>query len=146
MPTVHDPSYRAALENRVRALGQDSPRQWGTMTIDQMLWHVNSAMQVALGQLNAPAEKTPLPRAILKFMVLNLPWMKGAPTSPAVLAKGKYDLETERQRCLNLVGQLASKSVDSAWADSPFLGPMSGQEVGRLQAKHLDHHLRQFSA
>jgi hypothetical protein len=47
-------------------------------------------------------------------------------------------------RCLRLVEELAAKPLDSEWPASPTLGRMSGNDVSRLQAKHLHHHLTQF--
>ena len=57
-------------------------RRWGKMSVAQMLWHVNEAMEGALGRIQMDATKPPipLPRPVLKFLVLNAPWGKGAPT------------------------------------------------------------------
>ena len=144
MLTLHDPAHRSALESRVRALRPDSPRRWGKMSADQMLWHVNAGLAVAVGELTAPVERPPLPRPVMKFLILNLPWPKGAPTSPAFRAEASYDFQAERIRCLRLIGTLAGQSLDRLQHVHPILGRMSGTDVSRLQAKHLDHHLKQF--
>jgi hypothetical protein len=36
--------------------------------------------------------------------------------------------------------------MDDPWPTSGILGGMTGREWSRLEAKHLDHHLKQFSA
>jgi hypothetical protein len=141
---LHDPSYRAALIQRVQALRSDSTGRWGKMSVDQMLWHVSDALALALGELSVPPTKPPLPRTLLKFMILNLPWGKNAPTMPQFVAKQKYDFETERTRCLRLIDRVASMDIDAEWPTHPMLGRMSGSEVSRLHAKHLHHHLTQF--
>lgn len=56
------------------------------------------------------------------------------------------DFEAERARCLRLIDELAGKQLESDWPPSPVLGRMSGRDVTRLHAKHLNHHLTQFGA
>ena len=80
MAQLHDPRDRAEIVRRLRALRPDSDRRWGKMSVAQMLWHVNEAMEGALGRIQAEPMKVPLPRPLLKFLVLNAPWGKGAPT------------------------------------------------------------------
>jgi hypothetical protein len=130
---------------RLRALQPDSERRWGKMSVSQMLWHVNEAMESALGRIQAEPMKVPLPRPLLKFLVLNAPWGKGAPTLKRwVPQHDRHEFTSERDRCCRLVDELASKPLADVWPDSPTLGKMSGKDVSRLQAKHLNHHLTQF--
>lgn len=144
MRSLHDTSYRAQLVQRVQALRPDSLRRWGRMSVDQMLWHVTDVLALALGALSAPPAKPLLPRGLLTFMILNLPWGKNAPTMPQFVAKQNYDLEAERTRCLRLIDRVASMELDAEWPTHPLLGRMSGSEISRLQAKHVHHHLTQF--
>ena len=144
MPMLHDEAYRSQVMTRVAALRRDSQRRWGRMSVDQMLWHVNGAMAAALGQIQVPPQKVPLPRPVMKFLVLNLPWPKGAPTLPMFVASGGYQFDSERARCLQLIDQLAARRLDGDWPDNPVFGSVTGPYVSRLQAKHLDHHLKQF--
>jgi hypothetical protein len=81
----------------------------------------------------------------MKVLVLNLPWPKGTPTLAALVAKEKqYDFAQERQRCLELLDRFAQRRLDEEWPENPIFGKVSGADLSRLQAKHLDHHLRQF--
>ena len=57
MPMLHDPAVRSSIEARLNSIRSDSPRQWGSMTVDQMLWHVNQFLAGAMGE--GPLEKTP---------------------------------------------------------------------------------------
>lgn len=144
MAILHEPSVRAALEARVRALRPDSKARWGKMSVDQMVWHVNQAMATALGLAEAPRDRSPLPRPVMKFVVLKLPWIKNAPTNASFVAKARHDFEVERTRCLQLIQTLVTRPLESASTQHPMFGHMSGREVSQLQAKHLDHHLSQF--
>ncbi len=87
----------------------------------------------------------PLPRPLLKFLVLNAAVGEGCSDAETMgSAADNYDFASERDRCAGLIEELASKPLDDAWPDSPMLGRMSGKDVSRLHAKHLNHHLTQF--
>ena len=144
MPSLHDTANRSQLVTRVQALRPDAERRWGTMTVDQMLWHVSDALALSLGEISIPPEKAPMPRWLLKFIVLNLPWGKGAPTHPAFVAKRSYDFHAEHSRCLRLIDATARMDLNAAWPTHPVYGPITGRQVSRLMAKHLNHHLTQF--
>ena len=147
MPRLHDPAYTAEIMRRLRQLRPDSARRWGKMSVAQMLWHVNCGLENALGRYEVKEQKLPLPHSVVKFLVLNFPWRKGkTPTAREFLATGKYDFETERARLLRLIDDLCSKSLDDTWGRSSFMGPMTGRDWSRLEARHLDHHLSQFGA
>ena|SRR5579883_79275 len=146
MPLLHDLEFLSQIERRLRALNSDSKPQWGKMSVDQMLWHVNQGLSLALGQITQPPQKAPLPRPILKWMVLNLPWPKGAPTMPALEAKEEHDFQHERTRCFELLKTFARKPLLDDWPINPIFGKVTGIFTSKLQAKHFDHHLKQFGA
>jgi hypothetical protein len=148
MPVLlHEPAVRDSIRARVQKLTPSATRAWGKMSVDQMLWHVNKAMSNALGETTPQGRTPPIPLPVLRFLVLNLPWGKGAPTAPDLLvATERYDFDAEKTRCLALIDQIAAKGMDaSGWGKSSLLGQMSGRDWSRLQAKHLNHHLKQFS-
>jgi hypothetical protein len=62
------------------------------------------------------------------------------------VAGDRYDLEVERARCLALIDEFAARPLAGEWPYHFTFGRISGAETSRLQAKHLDHHLRQFGA
>ena len=144
MPLLHDDAHRAALRTRLASLRPTSTRLWGKMSVDQMLWHVNAALQMALGRGNAKSAKPPLPLPIMRFMVINLPWPKNSPTNPTLVPTEPCEFEKESALTPVLMEELARKELGGDWGDHPLLGRMSGRQVSKLQAKHIDHHLRQF--
>src|SRR5262245_60803606 len=144
MAMLHDASCRAGIEDRLRALRPDSQRRFGRMTPAQALWHCNEAIEIALGKKKVPKEKAPLPGSIMKFLVINVPWPKGAPTLPALVANFQYDFDAERSRCLKLIEEFCAKDLGSQWPENPVFGQVRGRDITRLHAKHLNHHLAQF--
>lgn len=146
MPTVHDATTRAALRARLHSLRADTRPRWGRMSVDQMLWHVNQGLVAALGRAPSPTLKTSLPKPVLRFLVLSMPWPKGAPTAPQWVANGQYDFESERSRCLSMLDELGAIPLDGEWPVHPAFGVMEGRHWSALEAKHLHHHLTQFGA
>ena len=145
MPLLHDAATRDTIKSRVAALRPDSARRWGRMTVDQMLWHVNCGIENALGRYHVKEIRLPLPRLLVKFLVLNFPWRRGkTPTAREFLAKAHYDFAAEQARLLRLIDEVTARPLDAAWPDSSFMGPMTGKDWSRMGAKHLDHHLSQF--
>lgn len=146
MPELHDPAFRESILRRLGGLGPASERRWGRMSVDQMLRHVNIALESALGRVPVARLSIPLPGILLKWMVLYVPWPRGSPTAPEFVAGDRYDFEAERSRCVALVGEFTSRPLGGDWPVHHTFGRITGRETSRLQAKHLDHHLRQFSA
>jgi hypothetical protein len=145
MALLHDAETRQAIRQRVAALTPMTERRWGKMTVDQMLWHVNCSLENALGRYDVKDVRLPLPKSVVKFIVLKLPVRhKSAQTAPEYVAKGRHDFELERSRCFRLIDELTAKPLDASWRDNAFMGEMTGTDWSTLQAKHLDHHLTQF--
>jgi hypothetical protein len=144
MATLHDSGVRSSIEGRLNRLGADTKPAWGRMNAAQMLWHCNQALAAAMGQASLDPAGPPLPRGLVKFMVLNLPWVKNAPTNKALVALDERDFGAELARCRQLLKEFAARPLDGPSQDHPAFGRMSVPDNSRLQAKHLDHHLKQF--
>lgn len=146
MPMLHDPAVRTALEARLDAIRPDAQRKWGRMTVDQMLWHVNQFLSASIGEGTLDIQKSAIPAPIMRFFLIYMPWPKSAPTNKKAVASGAHDLEAERAKCKELIAKFASRPVDGDWPVDPSFGRVDGRFASRLQAKHLDHHFRQFSS
>jgi len=144
MPRLHDPETRSAIEGRLNRLTASTRAVWGRMSPAQMLWHCNQAIASAMGQAELDPSKPPLPRAVIKFLVMNMPPMRNAPTNKALVAREERDFDAELERCRRLLVEFAARPLDGPVQDHPAFGRMTVDEQSRLQAKHLDHHLKQF--
>ena len=54
---MHDPQHKAEILRRLKTLRPDSGGEWGKMSVAQMLWHVNEAMEGALGRISCGADE-----------------------------------------------------------------------------------------
>ena len=106
---LHDPAVRDSIRARVERLTPSASRAWGKMTVDQMLWHCNQALEVAVGRREVEPMRIPMPKPLVKFMVLSLPWIKGAPTHPGFVAGERKDFEAEKARTLRLIDEFTGK-------------------------------------
>jgi hypothetical protein len=143
---IHDPQVYNSIRKRVESLRPDSRRLWGKMTVDQMLWHVNVSMREAVGDYKAQVKPLPIPKPILRWTIINVPWGRGAQTRPDMYAKAEYDFSAQKAECLLLIDRIVAKPLSADWPDSATMGRMTGGHWSKLTARHLDHHLRQFSA
>jgi hypothetical protein len=143
---LHHADVYASIRKRIESLRVDTPRQWGKMTIDQMLWHVNVSMREAVGDYTPSVKPLPVPKPILRWAILTMPWGRGARTRPDMFAVSTHDFNVQKAECLALVDRIYRQPLDSAWPDSVTMGRMTGKHWSWLTAKHLDHHLRQFSS
>lgn len=146
MKKLHDPEVRREMETRLAALRPDAQRKRGTMTPDQMVWHLCQFLEFALGEGKHPRGKMPLPLFIMRPMVLYGPWPKSAPTHPSARAGERYDIEVQKKRCLALIDRFVSKPVDGVWPEDAAWGSAGGLFASKLQARHFDYHLNQFGA
>ena len=146
MQLLHDPAVRDSIRARIAALSPNSTRRWGRMSTGQMVWHCNQVLKTSLGDMQVVPRRPPFPVALLKVMLFHMPWPHGAPTAPEYVAGVPRDFEAERKQCLELIDRFAARRVeDGGWGPAVF-GEISGREWSCLQARHLDHHLKQFSA
>jgi hypothetical protein len=143
---LHDPEVYASIRKRIESLRPETKRQWGKMTIDQMLWHVNVSMREAVGEYKPKLAPLPVPKSFLRWAVLNIPWGRGARTRPDMYAVSPYDFAEQKTECLALVERIYKQPLTSPWPESASMGPMTGQHWSQLTAKHLDHHLKQFGS
>lgn len=87
-----------AIIYRLEKLTSESKREWGTMSISQMLVHLNISLEPALG-LKSPKRKLVgmLLSPILKRIYLNnKPMIKNSRTNDSYVVTGDYDFDEVR--------------------------------------------------
>ncbi|TAK13404.1 MAG: DUF1569 domain-containing protein [Acidobacteria bacterium] len=147
--TLSTPGALDALCARLGALTPDSPRQWGRMTVHQMLCHLSDAFLIVSG--DRPVAKradTLLNRTLVKFVALKtpLPWPKGVPTMKECDAEkeGTPPEIFERDRAKAIACLRAFAKPSPTPLSHPLFGPMSHEDWMIWAFRHTDHHLRQF--
>lgn len=149
METLFDPAARDRILARIERLRPDAKREWGTMDSAQTLAHCALAMEAATGdaKLSRPFFAKLLGPLFKSWIVGPKPFSKGSPTHPELVTKSPKDFEREKARLVASIRKFCDQGPASAARfEHAFVGKLTGDEWGRVQAKHLDHHLRQFGA
>src|SRR5690242_8012845 len=98
MTSFWDSGAREDICRRVEQLTPAATAQWGKFTATKMLAHLNDALRMASGELPVAPKNMPLRYWPIKQLVIYvLPFPKGAPTAPELLARGDaVDLTSEQ--------------------------------------------------
>lgn len=149
MESLFDPTAHERFLARLGGLRPESGRAWGTMDAAQMLSHCALALEAATGDatLSRPLLARLLGRFFKKWLLGPKPFSKNSPTHPMLVMKSPKDFEAEKARLVAALRKFCAAGPDAA-ARYPhaFVGTLTGEEWGRMQFKHIDHHLRQFGA
>lgn len=148
MKSIFQEQDRREILDRVKALTPDNPQRWGKMTISQMLAHVGDQLRMALGDIEVGAPRGPLRFPPLKTLVIYwIPWPEGRAQAPREAFTTKPEAwEQDKQAVVELIRRIVEHHPEGAWPIHPQFGKMSREAWGVLSYRHLDHHLRQFSA
>lgn len=148
MTNIFDANGSQEMINRINKLTPSTKGQWGKMTVDQMLAHLNVAYEMAY------ENKHPKPNFLVKFMlkmfvkrpvVNETPYPKNGRTAPAFLIKGDKDFEKEKQRLVGYIEKTQKLGAEHFnGRESHSFGALTTTEWNNLFFKHLDHHLTQF--
>jgi len=144
--TVHRAETRAGINHCLEQLREDLPPTWGSLTCSGMLYHLNAAMLMALGELVAEPIGNPAFWHVKgKAAALSDErWPEGVRSSPEALPPEPADFERERARFRTLLERVGTGDPAAPWPDSSRFGPMSGEDWGRMTFNHVRHHFRQF--
>jgi hypothetical protein len=147
MKTIFDKATRDELIVRIHSLNENNVRQWGKMSIHQMLKHVVACEEMFLG-------KKKYKRALLgrifgkiglkKMLKDESPIQRNAPTSPHFkIQDADENLKADKNKWISLVEEYATYSPENF--EHWFFGKMTKEQIGQFVYKHIDHHLRQFN-
>lgn len=145
---LFDKSQSQTMIDRINVLTPSSQALRWSMTVDQMLAHLNVMYDMTYTeQYPAPGLiGKRLARAFAKKIVTGeTPYEKNGRTAPEFIIKWKKDFEKEKKKLINYIIQtqeLWESHFDQK--ENMTFGILSDHERNNLFSKHLDHHLRQF--
>jgi hypothetical protein len=148
MRTIFDPRELQALRRRCSSLTADRRPRWGRLTAHQMVGHLAECLRVSLDDPPLAPPAGPFARFPLNWLVIHvLPWPQGKLQSPPDFLGFALSTWDADLRALGaLLERASARGPGGPWAPSPAFGAISGRSWGALLRKHVDHHLRQFSA
>ena len=150
MKTLANSENKREILERLRAIGPASQRQWGRMTVAEMVCHLSDALRVSMGETDASPIRNRFPRSLMKWAALSLPmqWPHGVSTMPECKAgvggTKPAEIESDLNTLRELLERFTRKPRGFELQVHPIFGPMTEAEWMRWGYLHLDHHMRQF--
>lgn len=143
-----DPDKVQHVIHRIHQLTPTTTPQWGKMSVDQMLAHLNVAYDMCY--TSKYAKPNFIAKWLLKLFVKEgvvgpKPYPKNSRTAPDFIIRGRKDFGKEKDKLISYI----EKTRDHGQSyfegkESHSFGPLTAQEWDTLFYKHLDHHLVQF--
>ena len=145
MRSVWNEAERRELKERLDRLTPQHAAKWGRLTAPQMVVHLADALRMATGEIAVAPKNMVLRYTPLKQLVIYwLPFPKGAPTAPELLARTPADWPAETADLHAELDRLAARGPAALVETHPAFGRLTGRDWGVLIYRHMDHHLRQF--
>jgi hypothetical protein len=148
MSTIFQSEIKEKALERLAKLKPEQKPLWGKMNAVEMVSHVNDTLKAPLGDIKPEPLGNFFMHTLGKFMVLNLPFPKSAPTHPEYNkhTKGRKPdaFDIEKQNFALLINRVHNSKEGSLAGEHPNVGKMSHDDWGKLMTKHIDHHFRQF--
>ncbi len=145
MKSLFEENNYNEIINRLSLLNKDTKPTWGKMSVGQIAWHCQGPLQIAIE--NVDYKKAPNLLAkwfIKKAMYSDSPLRKNLPTAPKLKAVEPKNFEEEIVVLKQLVTNFHVLKTRDNWNPHPLFGEFTHEQWGKMQYKHLDHHLRQF--
>lgn len=148
MKSIFDLSTEKELIERIKSLSSDSKALWGKMNVFQMVKHCTLAENMYLGNLKVKRVFIGrlIGKTILKQVLKNdKPFSKNSPTSSMLNTIAESgNLETQKSEWISRIKEYKNYNYQNFI--HPFFGSLTKEQIGYLDYKHIDHHLRQFGA
>lgn len=138
-----DTTYQETL-TRIDALSENSERLWGKMTVGQMAWHCQFPMKIGVKNEHKGNGNLFVRLFFKKSMYNDKSWRKNLPTSSDLKTKDDKDLTAEKEKLKQLVIDFHQCKSRTEWNPHPLFGKLTHDQWGKMEYKHLNHHLTQF--
>ena len=147
MQSLFDNQTHQEVLNRIEQLHENTVPLWGKMQVNQMTKHCQLPLEVANGTLalNKPNMLMKLVFKMVKPTMYNdKAWKPSLPTAKEVVVHEAGTFATEKEKLVTAINEFSKKSTNLHWPEHPAFGKFSTDQWGKMQYKHLDHHLKQF--
>jgi len=149
MNTLFNPTAKDSIVSRINTLTETETAQWGKMDVAQMLKHCQGPLNIALGHEQLTSKVGYFKRLILSLFKSSLyndkPWRQNLPTAREFVITSPQQFLTEQENLIALIEEFSKKTAIKTWPNHPLFGYFTPEQWGKMQYKHLDHHLTQFN-
>lgn len=132
------------IKARIDKLTPETSNEWGKMDAAQMLHHCQFPLKTALKSEYQKPRVSLMARFFKKSLYSDRQWRKNLPTPKKFKVLDARDFDAEKQTLGELIDAFHSRRDQQEWNPHPMFGNFSKEQWGKMQYKHLDHHLRSF--
>lgn len=149
MESLFNTETHQAILNRINSLNESSQASWGKMNVGQMLKHCQLPLEIATKKRQMTTKVGFLKGLIFKSIVKShmyndKPWKQNLQTPKEFIVTDAQVFANEKDNLVNLINEFADKKDSANWPTHPIFGDFTTEQRGKMQYKHLDHHLKQF--
>lgn len=148
MKSLFEPDAHKHVLGRIENLTESTQPLWGKMEVGQMLKHTQIPFEIVLGKyqmLGNPGIFMKLMYKSFKSSMYNDKlWRHNLKTPTQFLVTDPMVFAIEKDNLIALINEFAPLRFKTNWPIHPYFGEFSTEQRGKMQHKHLDHHLRQF--
>ena len=138
------------ITSRINSLSGNTISDWGKMNVAQMIKHCQKPFGIINGTLKMETKFGFFKKFIFSLfkpiMYNDKPWKKNLPTAKEFIITEAINFDKEKEVLLDLVNDFHLKKDQSEWPVHPVFGKFTKEQYGKMNYKHLDHHLTQFGA
>ncbi|WP_027126017.1 DUF1569 domain-containing protein [Gelidibacter mesophilus] len=150
METLFNQKVYQEVLRRIDSLTENTKPIWGTMNVAQMVKHCQMPLLVANGKMELTENVGFLKKMIFKLykpvMYNDKVWPENITTPKDFKVKNAPIFEFERDQLKLHISEFHGKAMNMHWPKHPYFGNFTTDQWGKIEYKHLDHHLRQFGA
>ncbi|MEX0313632.1 MAG: DUF1569 domain-containing protein [Allomuricauda sp.] len=147
MKSLFETESHSEILTRINKLSESSKGLWGKMEVGQMLFHCQFPLDLALGRYEMK-KPNPIMKLIFKSFKKGLYddklWKPNLPTAKPFKVVDKKDFGSEKTKLITAINDFHEEKSRKTWNPHPAFGHFTHEQWGKMQYKHLDHHLRQF--
>ena len=149
MNTLFEHESTNTILKRLNNLDKNSKAQWGKMDVSQMLKHCQGPLNIAL-EREALSTKLGFFQKFMMSLYKPLlyndkPWKHNLPTAKEFRITTPQQFLIEKEKLEQLILEFSKKTEVKNWPNHPLFGYFTPEQWGKMQYKHLDHHLTQFN-
>ena len=148
MKSLFDTNTLSEVKNRIDNISVHTNPEWGKMNAGQMLKHCQTPFHIVNGTVQMKTKVGFMKKMIFKMMkplIYNdKPWKHNVPTAKEFIIDYPVNFDDEKGTLLELIDGFHHRKDQSKFEPHPVFGNFKKHQWGKMQYKHLEHHLTQF--
>lgn len=148
MKSLFETKSLSEIINRINSLDENKLPDWGKMNVGQMIKHCQIPFGVINGTIKMETKVGFMKKIIFSLMkplmYNDKPWKKNVPTGKEFIINEDVIFDVEKGVLIDLINKFHKKKDQTEWPPHPVFGKFKAEQWGKMNYKHLDHHLRQF--